>query len=103
MYNLIEYSDNYSKTSCILWQYYKDEPTLNDADAIDNYSGNSASFKGELRPKLHLCFYVRFLLIVWRKDFVQNFVAIRFSIRFCEVIKLQSFEFRVCDVTPANV
>ena len=76
MYNLIEYRDNYSKTSCILWQYYRDEPTLNDADAIDNYSGNSASFKGELRLKLHLCFYVRFLLIVWRKDFVQNFVAI---------------------------
>ena len=24
MYNLIEYSDNYSKTSGILWQYYKD-------------------------------------------------------------------------------
>ena len=24
MYNLIEYSDNYSKTSGSLWQYYKD-------------------------------------------------------------------------------
>ena len=28
MYNLIEYSDNYSKTSGSLWRYYKDE--LND-------------------------------------------------------------------------
>ena len=28
MYNLIEYSDNFSKTSGILWQYYKDEPAL---------------------------------------------------------------------------
>ena len=26
MYNLIEYSDNYSKKSGSLWQYYKDEP-----------------------------------------------------------------------------
>ena len=26
MYNLIEYSDNYSKTSGNLWQYYRDEP-----------------------------------------------------------------------------
>ena len=26
MYNLIEYSDNYAKTSGSLWQYYKDEP-----------------------------------------------------------------------------
>ena len=28
MYNLIEYSDNYSKTSGSLWQYYKED--LND-------------------------------------------------------------------------
>ena len=26
MYNLIEYSDNYAKTSGSLWQYYRDEP-----------------------------------------------------------------------------
>ena len=26
MYNLIEYSDNHSKTSGSLWQYYRDEP-----------------------------------------------------------------------------
>ena len=29
MYNLIEYSDNYSKTSGILWQYYMDDPKNN--------------------------------------------------------------------------
>ena len=29
MYNLIEYSDNYSKTSGSLWQYYKYEPNDN--------------------------------------------------------------------------
>ena len=28
MYNLIEYSDNYSKTSERLWQYHRDEPAL---------------------------------------------------------------------------
>ena len=35
MYNLIEYSDNYSKTSGSLWQYYKDEPNiiLNDSES----------------------------------------------------------------------
>ena len=26
MDNLIEYSDNYAKTSGSLWQYYRDEP-----------------------------------------------------------------------------
>ena len=45
MYNLIEYSDNYSKTPGRLWQYYRDEPTLTDPGAIDNFPGNSASFK----------------------------------------------------------
>ena len=29
MYNLIEYSDNYSKASGSLWQYYKDYPKGN--------------------------------------------------------------------------
>ena len=33
MYNLIECSDNYSKTSGSLWQYYKDDPNDNLADS----------------------------------------------------------------------
>ena len=33
MYNLIEYSDNYSKTSGSLWQCYKDDPNNNLADS----------------------------------------------------------------------
>ena len=45
MYSLTEYSDNYSKTSGSLWQYYKDETALNDNDVIINFPGNSALFK----------------------------------------------------------
>ena len=47
MYNLIEYSDNYSKTSGSLEQYYRDELALTDAGAIANFhaADNSASFK----------------------------------------------------------
>ena len=48
MYSLIEYSDNYSKTSGNFWQYYKDEPSLNNADNIIDFSAddnNSFSFK----------------------------------------------------------
>ena len=41
MYNLIEYSDNYSKTSGRLWQYYKDDPN-------DNLA-NSKSFKSKVK------------------------------------------------------
>ena len=34
MYNLIEYSDNYSEKSGGLWQYYRDEPNDNLTDSI---------------------------------------------------------------------
>ena len=47
MYNLIKYSDNYSKTSGSLWQYYRDKPALNNdgvnADFPDD--NDTASFK----------------------------------------------------------
>ena len=33
MYNLTEYSDNYSKISRSLWQYFKDEPNDNLTDS----------------------------------------------------------------------
>ena len=33
MYNLIEYSDNYAKTSGSLWQYYRDKSNDNLADS----------------------------------------------------------------------
>ena len=33
--NLIEYSDNYSKTSGSLWQYCKDIPTVNNGEIVD--------------------------------------------------------------------
>ena len=48
MYNLIEYSDSYSKTSGSLCQYYRDEPFLDDNGAIADFpadNNNSASFK----------------------------------------------------------
>ena len=47
LYNLIQYSDNYPKTSGSLWQYYRDEPTLTDAGTIINFDAadNSALLK----------------------------------------------------------
>ena len=43
MYNLIEYSDNYSKTSVSFWQYCKDIPVVDDNDAIVDFSGANAT------------------------------------------------------------
>ena len=43
MYNLIEYSGNYSKTFGILWQYCRDVPAVNDDGAITDFTEASAS------------------------------------------------------------
>ena len=40
-YNLIEYSDNYAKTTGSLWQYFRDDPNDNLAD--------SESFKSKIK------------------------------------------------------
>ena len=48
MYNLVEYSDVYLKTSGSLWQYYKDEPTLDNSNNIvvfPSNNNNSISFE----------------------------------------------------------
>ena len=48
MYNLKEYSDNYSKTSGSLWQNYRDEPLLNNHGDIADFPtdiNNSVSFE----------------------------------------------------------
>ena len=41
MYNVMEYSENYSKTSERLWQYYGDEPNATET--------NSESFKAKVK------------------------------------------------------
>ena len=40
MYNLIEHSDNYSKTSGSLWYYCRDEPFLGANGAIADFPAN---------------------------------------------------------------
>ena len=39
MYNLIGYSENYSKTSGSLWQYCKDIPAVNNSGNILEFNG----------------------------------------------------------------
>ena len=45
MYNLVEYSDNYLKTSGILWKCYRDVPALNDNGVIVDFTVNNATTK----------------------------------------------------------
>ena len=52
MYKLIEYSDNYSKTSRSLWQYCEEIPAEDDEGDIVNFNGanatNSFNFKAKI-------------------------------------------------------
>ena len=48
MYNLIQYCDNYSKTTGSLWQHYRDELFLDTNNAVADFpvdNNNSALFK----------------------------------------------------------
>ena len=53
MYNLIEYSDNYSKTSGSLWQYCKDIPAEDDSNnAIVNFAENNLTDSFNFKVKM---------------------------------------------------
>ena len=52
MYNLIEYSDNYSKTSGSLWQYCKEIPPVNDAGNIVDFNGANATDSFDFKTKI---------------------------------------------------
>ena len=53
MYNLIEYSDNYSKTSVSLWQYCKEIPAENDDDCnIVDFNGANATDSFNFKTKI---------------------------------------------------
>ena len=52
MYNLIEYSDNYSKTSGSLWQYCKEIPAVNNARVIVIFNGVNATDSFNFKAKI---------------------------------------------------
>ena len=52
MYNLIEYSDNYSKMSGSLWQYCKEIPAVNNAGNIVDFDGANATDSFNFKTKI---------------------------------------------------
>ena len=52
MYNLIEYSDNYSKTSGSLWQYCKETPAVNNAGNIEDFNGANVTDSFNFKTKI---------------------------------------------------
>ena len=52
IYNLIEYRDNYSKTSGSLWQYCKDIPAVDNNNAIVNFAENNLTDLFNFKAKM---------------------------------------------------
>ena len=52
MYNLIEYSDNYSKRSGTLWQYCKEIPAVNNEGNIVDFNGANATDSFNSKTKI---------------------------------------------------
>ena len=52
MYNLIEYSDKYSKTSGSLWQYCKNTPTVNNVGNIVDFSATNTTDVFKFKSKI---------------------------------------------------
>ena len=52
MYNLIEYSNNYSKTSGSLWQYCKDIPAVNKAGNIVDFTATNTTDSFNFKTKI---------------------------------------------------
>ena len=52
MYNLIEYSDNYSKTSGSLWQYCTEVPAVNNNGNIVDFNGANVTDSFNFKTKI---------------------------------------------------
>ena len=52
MYNLKEYSDNYSKKSGSLWQYFKNIPAVNNNSDIVEFNGANATDSFNFKAKI---------------------------------------------------
>ena len=52
IYNLIEYSDNYSRTSGSLWQYCKDIPAVDDHGNIVEFNDANATDSFNFKAKI---------------------------------------------------
>ena len=52
MFNLIEYSDNYSKTSRSLWRYCKEIPALDNNGNIVDFDGANATNSFNFKTKI---------------------------------------------------
>ena len=88
MYNLIEYSDNYSKTSGSLWQYCKEIPAVNNAGNIVDFDGanvtDSFNFKRKITGKTNDHGIINVELMVPLKHLSKCWRTLEMSLNSCE-------------------
>ena len=100
MYNIIEYSDNYSKISGSLWQFYRDEPNDN---LIDSKSFESKIQITEKTPNNAI---TKDLEIIVPLKYLRNFCKnLEMSLINCEVnlILTWSSTFVITNSTGAGI
>ena len=96
MYNLIEYSDNYAKTTGSLWQYFRDDPNDNLAD--------SESFKSDIKitGKTPSNNNVKNVEIIVPLKFLSNFLrSLEMPVINCEVSLILTSS-STCVITNSN-
>ena len=91
MYNLIEYSDNYSNTSGSLWQYYKEILALNNNGAITDFDGatnitTSFKFKSNITGETNNDGEINGIEIMVPLKYFSNFLRpLEMSLITCEI------------------
>ena len=90
MYNLIEYSDNYSKTSGSLWQYCKDTLDVNNNGDIVDFNGANATDSFNFKTKI-----TGQTNINGRIDNVEIMVPLKYSSNFWRTLEVPLIN---CDV-----
>ena len=89
MYNLVEYSDNYSKTSESLWQYCKETPVVNNRENVVNFDGANAtysfSFKSKITGQTNDNGRIDIAVMVTLKYFSNFWITLEMSLIYCEI------------------
>ena len=106
MYNLIEYNNNYSKTSGSLWQYCKDIPVVHNNNAIANFSENNLTslfnFKAKMTGQTGDDGTKNFEIMVLLKSLSTFWRTLEMSLINCEINLILTWP-TICFIVSTNV
>ena len=90
VYNLIEYSDDYSNTSGSLWQYFKEIPAAKNAGNIVDFNGANATDSFNFKTKITSQTGDN-----GRMDNVEIMVPLKYLSNFCRTIEMPLINYEV--------